>query len=409
MPQSLLAALLKTASLTEHIQDEQGIVRGTLLHAIEAFSLRCAAFFPAESFPGAQRSALRTGPANERELPLPSELPYSLELSLHNHPLHLGNSLDPIFALGPLRELPPAVTTCASVWVLVGDATHHFGTLAFLDESARYFDEHEVHAMRLFGQMCANMLHAVHSRRAAESAHPPETHSSARFAAGSAELIDPLTAVLGYVELLKAEKLDARCRHYVAKLEQQTERAQKKLAELSSSLYGASCTLPPLIPKRPAPANPTDSAVTAARQIVSSVAAAQKKAPAPACRILVCQPNPAVLEFERSVFQALGAEVIATRSAEEAKSWIETQELTGLVLDYDGEDDVATRQLMTWLGEARPKLAARMLVTVSARAAGDLGNESNVLKLAKPLQMDALYLSAQRLLGLEHPGSELVH
>lgn len=405
MQQHLLAALLKTAGLTDHIQDEQGIVRGALLHLAEALGARCTAFYPAIGFPGANREPLRAGPATERELPLPSELPYTLELNLRNQPHHTANNLDPLFALGVLHEMPPGMSTCSSAWLLVGDANHPLGILALLDTPERVFREEEIEALRLFGQLAANMLLAITARRA-EQQRPTPHSASARFA-GGAELIDPLTAVLGYVELLKAEKLDARCRHFVAKLEQQAERAQKKLSEINSQMTGAHCPLPMAAAAEKVAKSVTEPIAFKPAPPKRPVAALS--VPMPKARILLVQPNPAVLEFERSVFQALGAEVIALATADEAKPWIEGEELSALVLDYDGEHDAASRQLMAWVRDAKPRLAGRVLVTVSARAASELPADGTVTPLAKPLQVDALYLSAQRLLGLEALGSELVH
>src|SRR5437867_3996664 len=42
----------------------------------------------------------------------------------------------------------------------------------------------------------------------------------------SRDLINPLTAIMGYIDLLKVEGLDDRCQQYIQKLQSQTEKMQ---------------------------------------------------------------------------------------------------------------------------------------------------------------------------------------
>jgi len=51
----------------------------------------------------------------------------------------------------------------------------------------------------------------------------------------SRDLINPLTAIIGYIDLLKAEGLDDRCKQYLQKLQSQTEKMQDIVMALNSA------------------------------------------------------------------------------------------------------------------------------------------------------------------------------
>jgi DNA-binding response OmpR family regulator len=118
-------------------------------------------------------------------------------------------------------------------------------------------------------------------------------------------------------------------------------------------------------------------------------------------RILLVQRSEAVLEFQRSVLSALGAEVIAAFSGTEALDLLRSKDIDAIVLDDELDESFSSKRLVWWVRENRPELADRMLLTVSKKPSAETREILEIAMLphvAKPLEVLELYSRAQQIL-----------
>ena len=118
-------------------------------------------------------------------------------------------------------------------------------------------------------------------------------------------------------------------------------------------------------------------------------------------RILLVQRSEAVLEFQRSVLGALGAEVIPALSASDALDHLRTQKMDAIILDDELEEPLSSKRLVWWVRENRPELSERMLLTVSRKPTAETRELLEIAMLphvTKPLEVLELYSRAQQVL-----------
>ena len=113
------------------------------------------------------------------------------------------------------------------------------------------------------------------------------------------------------------------------------------------------------------------------------------------------QRSEAVLEFQRSVLSALGAEVIPALSASDALDHLRTTKMDAIILDDELEEPLSSKRLVWWVRENRPELSEKMLLTVSRKPSRETREILEVAMLphvTKPLEVLELYSRAQQVL-----------
>src|SRR6185437_1297506 len=73
-------------------------------------------------------------------------------------------------------------------------------------------------------------------------------------------------------------------------------------------------------------------------------------------RILLIQRSEAVLEFERSVLSALGAEIVPALSAGDAIQHLRAHKMDAVILDDELDETFSSKRLVAWIRENRPEL-----------------------------------------------------
>jgi DNA-binding response OmpR family regulator len=118
-------------------------------------------------------------------------------------------------------------------------------------------------------------------------------------------------------------------------------------------------------------------------------------------RILLVQRNEAVFEFQRSVLNALGAEIIPAFSCSDALDQLRVKELDAIILDDELEEPISSKRLVMWVRENRPELSDRILLTVSRKPSPETREilETAMLPhVTKPIEVLELYSRAQQVL-----------
>ena len=113
------------------------------------------------------------------------------------------------------------------------------------------------------------------------------------------------------------------------------------------------------------------------------------------------QRSEAVLEFERSVLSALGAEVIPALSSSDALDQLRTGAVDAIIIDDELEEPMSSKRLVWWVRENRPELSDRMLLTVSRKPSPETREILEIAMLqhvTKPLEVLELYSRAQQIL-----------
>ena len=124
-------------------------------------------------------------------------------------------------------------------------------------------------------------------------------------------------------------------------------------------------------------------------------------------RILLVDDEAAVLDFEREVLSAAGAEVVAVSNGQQAIELLQSDDFDALVVDgkmpgLDGPD------VYRWIAENRPGLERRLLLSVSDISDPDLRTfirERGVRCIVKPFQVPDLLSMMRRMLQHRHVAS----
>jgi CheY-like chemotaxis protein len=359
-------------------------IRSHLEALLETMETSAAIFYPSSDEPLTRID--RAG----RPIQAPDQISASTQSFIRNLPIQVITSQDAIFNMGHLRSMPLS-NASSSLWAAVGVA----GTIALFDHSVREFNKSEQQMVRLFAAQLASVLATNRLERitaAASPAHAPESTSTIALLAR--DLINPLTAMLGYIDLLKSERLDERGRHYLQKLQEQTEKTHHVVMAMSADPAGHGHS--------PAVPHP----VTALGSLKPGVPAQPyepiRTVNIPPARVLIIQKNEATLAFKKAVLSPLTTDVVATFTGSDAIALLQSEDVNAVILDDEMDGDWPGRKLYAWICEHKPELRDRVLITIGSRPRPEIQeliDEAHLPHVSKPLQMVELFAGIQQILG----------
>ena len=402
--ESISDALLEAGSLAAQSRDETEIIHGHLKPMAEILQMNCAVFYAGESSPLAAISPVRVLCEGRHDLQPPQHIPVAMEGFIRGCTQHMVTSHDPVFSMGHLRALP-VMSAASSAWSAVTVRGTHFGTVALFDQSYREFQKIETQLVGTFSMQLGHALESLHAQKmgAALADEAPSDLvryiESAKLVGGiSRDLINPLTAMMGYIELMKAGPGEERSRHYLLKLQEQTEKAQQivKSIQASSPIPAMVCA-PALTQKTLPPAQPKLSSVV--KEAETPLVTVKKNG---RMRVLIVQKSEAVLEFERAILSGMQAEVMATRTGNDAVELLGSHEVSAVLLDDEIDGDWHGGRLLYWIQEHKPALIQHVLMTVCSRPGQEIQSlidSVGVPTVKKPIQMSDLFLGVQQILG----------
>lgn len=400
--------MIAAGSAASHCRTEKEFLLCALQAAASLLDVSCCVFYPASSaldHVGTVRVNLRAG--NDLEVPESLPTAFSDHVRAQSGRIVVSNDWDALGTLLPSFDF----SCCASVWITIANEERMFGTIAFFDHTSRRFDRTQQKIADLAATVVKLGLESHAGRTSIHSHEAASYHEFSKLIGGVArDLINPLTAIFGYIELLKTEAAGPRSMHLVSRMEEQIEKARRVIAtfskgsDFSQSRANESVTpvpraqlerpLAPLIRKPDLPVS------TPMWQPTSSDSDS-------GARILLVQRSEPVLEFQRSVLSALGAEVISALSASDALEQLRTRDMDAIILDDELEEPLSSKRLVWWVRENRPELSERMLLTVSRKPSAETREILEIAMLphvTKPLEVLELYSRAQQVLhGGRHP------
>lgn len=393
--------MITAGSAAALCRSEQDFLLCALQAAGELLEVSCVVFYPAVASPFGHVGTLRVNQRAGSDLDIPESLPTTFSDYLRRQPRRIivSGEWDALSTLLPSFDF----SCCASLWLSIGNEDQAFGTLAFFDHASRRFDRTQQKIAELIAHVIRLGLESQTGRQTLQSSEAANYHEFSKLVGGVArDLINPLTAIFGYIELLKAESVEPRSAHLVTRMEEQIEKARKVIATFSSGSEkqklrsGEIAPVPRAELERPiAPSKPKME--TAADAPMWQPTAEDNTG----ARILLVQRSEAVLEFQRSVLSALGAEVISALSASDALDHLRATKMDAIVLDDELEEPLSSKRLVWWVRENRPELAERMLLTVSRKPSRETREILEVAMLphvTKPLEVLELYSRAQQVL-----------
>jgi len=394
--------MITAGSAAALCRSEQDFLLCALQAAGELLEVSCVVFYPAEGSPFGHIGTLRVNQRAGSDLETPESIPTAFSDYLRRQPRRIIVSGD----WDALRTLLPSFdfSCCASLWISLGNEDRAFGTVAFFDHTSRRFDRTQQKISELVAHVIRLGLESQAGRQTLQSSDAANYREFSKLVGGVArDLINPLTAIFGYIELLKAESVEPRSAHLVTRMEEQIEKARKVIATFSS---GSELRKLQAVDTAPVPRAELERPIAQPKsKPKAEVAAPTWEDVTPeanaGARILLVQRSEAVMEFQRSVLSALGAEVIPALSASDALDCLRTTKMDAIVLDDELEEPLSSKRLVWWVRENRPELAERMLLTVSRKPSRETREILEVAMLphvTKPLEVLELYSRAQQVL-----------
>jgi CheY-like chemotaxis protein len=402
--EAICDAMITAASAAAYCRTQEDFLRCALQAGGDLLDVSCSVFYGAAS-PFSQAGAVRVNQRAGMELVVPETLPSAFTDYLLRQPNQsiISAEWDALNTLMPGFDF----NCCSSLWLVVGNDSQHFGVMVFFDHAARRFDRTQQKIAGLVSGVISLGLQSKTPRNSMQGVEPVAYQEYSKLVAGVArDLINPLAAVFGYVELLKCEPGGPRTTQLLARMEEQVEKARKIVSSFSAvsetARQGEAESVPPVtLPSREGPAR----TITPRRsETPPELAPAWQDAGIGStigARILLVQRSEAVLEFQRSVLSALGAEVIAAFSGTEALDLLRSKDIDAIVLDDELDESFSSKRLVWWVRENRPELADRMLLTVSKKPSAETREILEIAMLphvAKPLEVLELYSRAQQIL-----------
>ena len=389
--------------------DDAEIIAAYLNYLVKILGSNCAIFYSAENSPLPVRTALRIHAAGKRELAAPVSVTRQAQAFVLNSVHQVVTSEDALFSMGHLAHLV-LPNAASSLWVSIAAREIHFGTVVLLDESPRHFLQIELDVARAFALQLGHTLLALNSSQHTVEADESSSDLARHFENAklmnvvSRDLINPLTAMLGYLELLKAELLDERPLHYIERLQGQVEKIQNIVISLSAPAaqpMPPSAPLPPMVALQPKfPPSPMSMPAEVPRPMAMSGGHRP--------RILLVQKNEALIEFQRSVLSGMMIDPIVSLTGLDAMTFLQSEDVQAVLMDDELDGEWPGRKLLSWIMDNKPELSERVLLTVSTRPKADIRElieKSNIAYISKPLQMGALLTGVQQILGYS-PASE---
>src|SRR5437763_1627631 len=202
------------------------------------------------------------------------------------------------------------------------------------------------------------------------------------------ELNNPLTAILGYAQLLESEQLQDRAADFVRKLFKQAQRTHRVVQNLLSfarqrkpqkQQVDLSKVLDETLALRDYDLKVSDitarngengGAVVEIRLPAATGIASQASESVPAKRetaiqgrILLVEDEEAVLEFERDVLTGAGAQVVPVMNADEMKERILKDSFDAIVVNGKLPGGSSAPEVYSWIAENRPGMQKHLLFT----------------------------------------------
>jgi two-component system NtrC family sensor kinase len=241
-----LAALNSIAVVANQSLDLEEILNVTLRQVIELFSADTGDVYLLDETAGMlRRRAMhghRTDLAEDGFV-----LPPDLAAKLRDTRVDVVTSEHLPLLPQSVTEFVRAEGLLSWIWVLLWTQDRLLGVLAISSRQAREFSTGDQHLMVAIGRQLATTIDKVHLyqetrrayedlRRAQEQLLQAEKMSAiGRLVSGVAhELNNPLTAILGYAQLLETEGLHERALDFVQKLYKQTQRTHRIVQNLLS-------------------------------------------------------------------------------------------------------------------------------------------------------------------------------
>ena len=394
--------MITAGSAAASCRTEREFLLCALQSAGDLLDVSCCVFYPAPP----TFDHIGTVRVNHRaavDLEIPEKLPstFSGHLRRQVRRIVVSREWDALGTLLPDFDF----TCCSSLWIAIGNGERALGVLACFDHPSRTFDRTQQKIVELVAGVLTMGLDFQIARHAGYATESPSYREFSKLASTIArDLINPLSAIFGYIELLKAEPVGARPTHLVSRLEEQVEKARRVITTFSTGTQLASSTGG----DSPALATPTELDRPAAPLSVKREERTTTHAYSPAnpdegatARILLVQRNESVFEFQRSVLNALGAEIIPAFSCSDALDQLRAKELDAIILDDELEEPISSKRLVMWVRENRPELSDRILLTVSRKPSPETREilETAMLPhVTKPIEVLELYSRAQQVL-----------
>ena len=404
--EKICESMIAAGTAAAACRTEQEFLRCALQAAGDLLDVSCCVFYAAARSPVDHVGTVRVNQRAGSDLSIPETLPaaFSDHVRRQSRRIVVASDWD---ALGRLLTSFD-FSCCASLWVDVGNEDQTFGTLAFFDHASRRYDRTQQKIAELVARIVVLGLESQAARRGSHGSEAATYQEFSKIVGTVArDLINPLTAIFGYIELLKAEPTGTRSTHLITRMEEQIEKARRVIATFSGASWNYSRAQAGeiLVPvakgieriqferspmpdrRRPEPQSATPNF--------------QPEELATGARVLLVQRSEAVMEFQRSVLSALGAEVIPAFSAGDALDQLRTQEMDAIILDDELEEPFSSKRLVLWVRENRPELADRMLITVSRKPSRETREILEIAMLphvTKPIEVLELYSRAQQVL-----------
>src|SRR5437879_1439895 len=417
-------ALIGAGSIAANSRDEQQIIRGYLVPLQNVLQAECVVFYPSDPAPLVPMQMIRM-PESGYRLELSPTIRPAIEAFIRSASHQTITSHDPAFMLGHLRGLSGACASGSSMWSSVPAGDMDFGNIGVLDGPPREFGRVEQQVLRTFALQLSYALKSLLSRRPQrKSANKSSSREVDRYIESTKlignvarDLINPLTAIMGYVDLLKAEGLTERGLQYLQKLQAQTEKMQDIVMALNSA--------PPARPKVNDADNDGETILEKETPSTSSIAlvpplhplsmtaeilqtygnangkSLAQRSPTGLSRVLLIQKSHAVMEFQRTVLSALNAEVITAGSGVEALALLQSDDVHAVILDDELEGEWRGKKLLVWIQENRPDLRNRLLMTISPmpkEETRDMIETLGIAHVTKPHQILELSAGVNHLL-----------
>jgi len=407
--EAVIEALMRTSAACAHAADDHAVIRGTLLPLMELMQAKCGVFYPTGTLEVS--APIRVHSAATGEPHMPGQLPPEMGEFIFESLQQVATSQDPAFTRQHLKKMPVATAASSSIWAGVTAGEVRFGILALFDPATRSFGSVEQKLVRTFSLQMGHGLASSRSRNrqaataiagAAAPAPAPEAGIVDRYLEFSRimngisrELINPLTAVLGYIELIKGEQQNERSLHYLQKLQEQLEKTQAVVSSLNAAPSAGSW--------RPsASAQPTSGMPTLVpKPVVVPGPSAEHHS-----RVLLIQKSEAVMEFQKSVLSTAGADAVCVTAGWEAVQLLQNTKVDGVILDDELEGEWNASRIFAWICEHKPELAQKVLLTVSPKPADEVREwmeGCGIPSVTKPLHIMKLFEGVQRMLGMSAP------
>ncbi len=242
-----LEALNTVAVLASQSFDLDEIVNLVLRNLVDLFRADTAAIMLLEPETRRLRRCAAYGHKSELGVSLEFRIPDDLWDRIMNFHIEIMTDRD-------LVELPPELSNFVRaerlrswIWVVMWSGEKMIGVLGVSSRKEGIFSDRDAGLLIALGRQLANSIEKVklyeetskaydHLRSTQEQLLQSEKMSAVgQLISGVAhELNNPLTAILGYAQLLESEELSEHAKEYVSKLYKQTQRTQRVVQNLLS-------------------------------------------------------------------------------------------------------------------------------------------------------------------------------